>query len=70
MLILCMLLFNAYSTFVFVFLFNVDSMFMTLFVFDVFNVYYIGMYVFVTFKSFESLLFLLVSLCLVNMMCN
>jgi len=45
MFILCMHLSDAYL--MFVFLSNVDSLFMTMFVINVFNVCYIGMYVFV-----------------------
>jgi hypothetical protein len=42
-----MCLSDFYSMFVFAFLSKVDSMFMIVFVFDVFNVYYVGIYVFV-----------------------
>jgi hypothetical protein len=62
--------------YVFVYTFNVDSMFTTMFVFDIFNMYLICItlecmcLLFATFMSFESILFLLVSLCLMNMTCN
>jgi len=62
--------------YVFVFTFNVDSVFMTMFVFDIFNMYSMCItlecmcLLFATFMSFDSILLLLVSLCLMNMTCN
>jgi len=62
--------------YVFVFRFNVDLVFTTMFVFDIFNIYSMCItlecmcLLFATFMSFESILFLLVSLCLMNMTCN
>lgn len=60
----------------FVFTINVDSVFTTMFVFDIFNMYSMCItlesmcVLFATFMSFESILFLLVYLCLMNMTCN
>lgn len=62
--------------YVFVFTFNVDLVFTTMFVFDIFNMYSMCItlesmcVLFATFMSFESILFLLVYLCLMNMTCN